>query len=566
LSVMFGHTLRQAPAEAETISHQLLLRSGAVRQLAAGIYSYLPLGWRVLRRIEQIMREEMDAIDGQEMRMPVMHPAEIWKETGRWFDIGAEMVRFKDRAERDFVLGMTHEEVITDLARREVRSYRQLPFMAYQIQTKVRDEPRPRGGLIRLREFLMKDAYSFHQDQADLDEYYPRIYQAYINIFRRAGLNAVPVEADPGMMGGTGSHEFVLVSETGEDTIMLCGGCGYAANLERAEFTKPAPVAVRSDKPTEQVSTPGIKTIEDLQRFFNLPGGQMLKTVLYATKEKLVAAVIRGDLAINEAKLARTLKTANFHLATDEELKLAGIHPGFVSPVGQKNLYVVADDSLSEDSEYVAGANKPNAHLLHVRMGRDVQPDVVADIASAREGDSCPRCGGSLHAERGIEAGHTFKLGTKYSSAMGATFLGSDGKEHPVIMGSYGIGLDRLMASLIEQNHDERGIIWPKSVAPFAVHLVGLGIDTPVVKEYAENVYAELQAAGFEVLFDDREETPGVKFNDADLIGIPLRLTVSPRNIREDKVELKPRTERQATLVPHAELVTKAQEALAQAP
>lgn len=566
ISHMFGTTLRQAPAEAEITSHKLLLRAGAVRQLAAGIYSYLPLGWRVIRKIERIMQEEMDAIGGQEIGLPILHPAEIWQETGRWYDVGPEMVRLKDRADRDFVLGMTHEEIVTDLARREIRSYRQLPFMAYQIQRKIRDEARPRGGIIRLREFLMKDAYSFHPDQASIDEYYPSMYQAYHNIFRRAGLNVIAVEADTGMMGGTGSHEFMLLSPNGEDTVVVCSNCDYAANLEKAEFVKPEPVAAATGLPTERVSTPGVKTIEALAAFLNLPQGQMLKTVAYSTGEQLVAAIIRGDLEVNEAKLAKVLGTANYHLASDEELRAAGIHPGYMSPVGLKGVRVIADDSLKDGSEYVAGANEPDAHLLHVHMGRDVRPDDVADIASAREGDTCTRCGGTLRAQRGIEVGHTFKLGTRYSSALGADYLGPDGKQHPIVMGSYGIGLDRLVAAIVEQNHDDKGIIWPRSVAPLDIHLVALGVDDPNVAAYGEEVYKELQAAGFDVLYDDREETPGVKFNDADLIGLPLRLTVSPRNIREDRVEAKLRSSKEATLVPRAALVRQARELLDTAP
>jgi prolyl-tRNA synthetase len=566
MSHMLGRTLRQAPAEAETASHKLLLRAGLVRQLAAGIYSYLPLGYRVVRKVERIMQEEMDAIGGQQVELPVMHPAELWKETGRWYDIGQEMVRLKDRADRDFVLGMTHEEVITDLARREVRSYRQLPFMAYQIQTKVRDEPRPRGGLVRLREFLMKDGYSFHADPLDLDTYYPQVYQAYLNIFRRSGLKVVPVEADPGMMGGTGSHEFVMLSPSGEDTFMFCQGCGYAANLERAEFAKPAPVLPKSEEPLELMSTPGVKTIDDLAAFFNLPAGAMLKTVVYAEGERLVATVIRGDLAINEAKLARALRTAHFHLATDEELRAHGVFPGFVSPVGLKGAYILVDDSVREDTEYIAGANQPDAHLRHAQLGRDFSAEEVADIAAAREGDSCPRCGGALHAERGIEEGHTFKLGTKYTAAMGATYLGADGQERPIIMGCYGIGVDRLIASVVEQSHDDRGIVWPKAIAPFQVQLVALGMDDPALAAYAESAYEELNRAGLEVLFDDREDTPGVKFNDADLIGTPLRLTVSQRTMRENQVELKPRTEKQFSLLPRPELVQRVADALSAAP
>ncbi|MHB1132271.1 MAG: proline--tRNA ligase [Chloroflexota bacterium] len=568
LSNLLGRTLRQAPAEAETASHQLLLRAAMVRQLAAGIYSYLPLGHRVARKVKRIMEEEMDAIGGQQVDLPVMHPAELWKETGRWFDVGAEMVRFKDRADRDFVLGMTHEEVITDLARREVRSYRQLPFMAYQIQTKIRDEPRPRGGLVRLREFVMKDGYSFHADQTDLDAYYPDVYQAYLNIFSRAGLQVVPVEADPGMMGGTGSHEFMMLSATGEDTLMLCGQCGYAANLERAEFAKPEPVGRASDTAVEEVHTPDVKTIDQLAQFFGAPQGAMLKTVVYragyAAGDRLIAAVIRGDLAVNEAKLARALGTGNFRLANDEELRAKGIHPGFVSPVGLEGVHVLADDSVREDAEYVAGANRPDTHLRHVRLGRDFQAYQVADIAAAREGDSCPRCGGILRAERGIEAGHTFKLGTKYSKALGANYLGSDGVERPIVMGCYGIGVDRLLAAVVEQNHDEHGIVWPKSIAPLHVHLVGLGMDKADVAAYAEELYAELEAAGYEVLFDDREETPGVKFNDADLIGLPLRLTVSQRTLRGRQVEMKPRSGKEVSVVARDELLQHVAEMLAQ--
>lgn len=565
-SHLLGRTLRQAPTEAESASHKLLLRAGMVRQLAAGIYSYLPLGYRVLHKVKRIMREEMDAIGGQQVELPVLHPAELWKETGRWYAVGPEMMRLKDRADRDFVLGMTHEEVITDLARREVRSYRQLPFMAYQIQTKVRDEPRPRGGLVRLREFLMKDGYSFHADYQDLDSYYPEVYQAYLNIFARSGLTVIPVEADPGMMGGTGSHEFVMLSATGEDTFMLCDRCAYAANLERAEFGKPAPLVPTTDQPVEPVSTPGVKTIEQLAQFLGVHAGQTLKAVMYAEGERLVCSVIRGDLNINEAKLARALGTAHFHLATDEELRARGIHAGYLSPVGLTGVFVVADDSVREDTEYLAGANQPDAHLRHVRFGRDFHADVVADIAEAREGDPCPRCGGKLHAERGIEAGHTFKLGTKYSAAMGATFLGADGQERPIIMGCYGIGLDRLIAAVVEQNHDERGIVWPRSVAPFDIHLVALGVDDPTLAAYAEGVYRELVQAGNEVLFDDREETPGVKFNDADLIGLPLRVTVSPRTMRQDQVELKPRLAKEFQLVPRLELCRSVADTLAVAP
>ncbi len=557
MTSMFGGTLRQAPAEAETISHQLLLRAAAIRQLGAGIYSFLPLGWRVIRKIEQIMREEMDAIDGQELRLPALHPADVWKESGRWEDFGPAMLRLKDRSERDLALGPTHEEIVTDLARHEVRSYRQLPFMVYQMQTKFRDEPRPRGGLIRLREFIMKDAYSFHPDHESLDAYYPRMYEAYVHIFRRAGLRAIPVEADSGMMGGSGSHEFMLISASGEDTVMFCKTCGYAANLERAEFRKPAPALSASAAPPEPIA--------QLSDFLSMPAGAMLKTIIYASGNELIAAVVPGDLEVNEAKFASATRIANFHLASEEELLQAGIEPGFVSPVG-KNLRVIVDDSISKTAEYVAGGNKKDTHLLHVQPGRDFTATQVADLTSARVGDPCPRCGEGLHSERGIEAGHTFKLGTKYSAAMGATYLAADGKEYPLVMGSYGIGADRLMASLVEQHHDERGIIWPKSVAPFDAHLVILGAENEAVSAYGDAVYKELTDAGLSVIYDDRVETPGVKFNDADLMGMPVRLTVSPRNIKQDVVELKPRSGTEASLCPRGELQQNVRAMLAALP
>lgn len=528
------------------VSHRLLVRGGFVRQIAAGVYTFMPLGWRVIRRIESIMREEMDRIGGQEMYMPVLAPAELWQETGRWYEIGPELVRFKDRTERDFVLAMTHEETITAIARNEIRSYRQLPFMSYHIQTKVRDEARPRGGLVRLREFIMKDAYSFHPDASDLDAFYPEIYQAYHNIFRRCGLEVIAVEADPGMMGGTGSHEFMVVSEAGEDALVTCGKCGYAANIEKAQAAKrPAMVLAEEDqRPIEEVSTPGIKTIDSLVEFFNLPPERFLKTVVYTMEGSLILVVIRGDLDINEAKLARVLRSADLRLADEENLRAAGIVAGFVSPVGLDGVRVVLDDSVSRNN-FIAGANKPDTHLRNVRFPRDFRAELVADIAMARAGDPCLHCGSPLQVGRGIEVGHTFKLGTKYSAAMKATYLRSNGQEATIVMGSYGIGLDRLLAAIVEQNHDEFGIIWPPSVAPYGIYLCALGMDNPQVAAEAERVYTQLMSAGYKVLFDDRLESPGVKFNDADLIGIPLRLTVSQRTLKRSSVEVRWRRTRQ---------------------
>ncbi|MBI2955121.1 MAG: proline--tRNA ligase [Chloroflexi bacterium] len=552
ISTLFGRTLRQAPAEAELASHNLILRAALARPLSAGIYSYLPLGWRVIRKIEAIMRDEMDRIGGQEMHMPVLNPAEHWKETGRYFAIGPELIRIKDRAEREYVLAMTHEEIITDLARRELRSYRQLPFMVYQIQTKIRDEARPRGGLIRMREFLMKDAYSFHEDQQALDEYYPSVYQAYRNIFARSGLRVIDVEADPGMMGGTGSHEFMMLSDSGEDTLVICSQCGYAANVEAARANKKDRVGehqrLEALKPLEGVATPGVKTIQQLTEFFTLPAQDFLKTVLYMACGELVAVAIRGDLEVNEAKLARALQCSDLRLASDEEIARAGTVVGFASPVGLKNVRVVLDDSVDGDA-FIAGANKPDTHLRDVHYPRDFAADAVADIALAQAGQTCLQCGNDIEMRRGIEVGHTFKLGYKYSEAMGAKFLNPEGKEVIVIMGCYGIGLDRLLAAIIEQNHDDKGIIWPKSVAPFAVHLAALGVEDAEVSGVAEKLYLDLMSRGCEVLYDDRDETAGVKFNDADLIGIPLRVTVSRRTLDKGSVELKQRTSRDFHLV-----------------
>ncbi|MCL5265069.1 MAG: proline--tRNA ligase [Chloroflexi bacterium] len=552
LSTLFGKTLRQPPAEAEIASHRLILRAALARPLAAGVYSYLPLGWRVIRKIEAIMRDEMDKIGGQEIHMPVLNPAELWKETGRYFAIGPELIRFEDRAERDFVLAMTHEEVVTDLARRELRSYRQLPFMVYQIQTKIRDEARPRGGLIRMREFLMKDGYSFHEDQKGLDEYYPLIHQAYKNIYSRCGLQVLDVEADTGMMGGTGSHEFILLSESGEDTVVICRNCGYAANVEAAKALKSDRVGQHAPpeamKPVEEASTPGVKTIQQLTEFFSLPAQDFLKSVFYSAGGDLVAVVIRGDLDVNEAKLARALQSADFRFATDVEIAKAGGVPGFASPIGLKNVRVVLDDSVDADA-FIAGANKPDTHLRNVHYPRDFKADIVADVALAQAGQTCCACGHEIELSRGVELGHIFKLGYKYSEAMGAKFLSPEGKEVIVIMGCYGIGVDRLLAAIIEQNHDDKGIIWPRSVAPFQVHLVALGVEDAEVAGVAEKLYLDLQARGCEVLYDDRAETTGVKFNDADLIGLPLRATVSRRTLDKGSIEIKPRTSQDFTLV-----------------
>jgi len=564
-SKMFGRTIREIPSDAELISHQLSIRAGLIRQLAAGIYSYLPLGWRVIRKIEQIMREEMDAVDGQELSMPVVQPAEIWRITGR-YDApapGPALLRFKDRTGHDMVLAMTHEEAVTDLARQELNSYRQLPVMVYQIQTKFRDEPRPRGGLVRVREFIMKDGYSFHPDQESLDAYYPRIYQAYLNIFRRCGVETVPVEADTGIMGGSASHEFMVLSEAGEDTLVLCPECKYAANAEKAEFAK-GEGPQGPPLPLERVPTPGTTTIEAVARLIGVETRQTLKAVFYSTPEgQVIFAVIRGDLDVNPAKLSNVLGGVELHISTEEELKAAGIVAGYASPVGLSGMRVIADDSVTRAHNLVAGANEPGYHLKNVNYPRDFQAERVADIALARSGDPCPRCGRPLTASRGIELGHVFKLGTKYSAAVGATYLDRDGVARPMVMGCYGIGAGRLLACIIEQHHDDKGIIWPPSVAPFQVHIVSLAGNDVRVVQAADALYERLLGAGYEVLYDDRQESAGVKFNDADLIGIPVRLTVSRRTVESQTVELKPRWSEEKRLVPEAELEAAIKETLA---
>ncbi len=563
-STLFGRTLREVPSDAELISHQLSVRAGLIRQLAAGIYSYMPIGWRVLRKIEQIMREEMDAVDGQEMHMPMAQPAEVWRATGR-YDApapGPALLRFQDRGGHDMVLGMTHEEVATDLAKQEIKSYRQLPLVIYQIQTKFRDEPRSRGGLIRVREFTMKDAYSFHPDYASLDAYYPRMYQAYVNIFSRCSVETISVEADSGIMGGSASHEFMVVSEAGEDTLILCPQCKLAANAEKATFVKGQ--GIRGDAaPMAKVPTPGTTTIEDVARLLGVETRQTLKAVFYSTASEVIFAIIRGDLEVNETKLSNLLGGAELHASTEEELRAAHIVAGYASPVGLKGVRVVADDSILSGDNFVAGANDPGYHLTNVNYPRDFEAETVADIALAREGDLCPRCNARMTTTRGIEAGHVFKLGTKYSGAVGATFLDRDGASKPVVMGSYGIGTGRLLACIIEQHHDERGIIWPVSVTPFHVHLVSLGTNVPEVVQAAETLYRDLLAQGYDVLYDDREETAGVKFNDADLIGAPVRLTISRRTLANHNYEVKARWASEVRLVPEADLDGAIREILA---
>ncbi|CAA9578171.1 MAG: Prolyl-tRNA synthetase, bacterial type [uncultured Thermomicrobiales bacterium] len=556
MSHLFGRTLRDAPGDAELPSHRLMLRSALIRPLGAGIYSLLPIGWRVIRKIEGIIREEIDAIGGQEMMMPVVHPADLWRESGRYDQVGPELARFQDRGERDMVLAMTHEEVVTDLARQEIGSYRQLPQLIYHLQTKWRDEPRSRGGLIRVREFTMKDSYSLDLDEAGLDVSYRNHWRAYERIFRRCGLRFVVVGADTGMMGGSASHEFMALSPHGEDIVLLCPTGDYADNQEVATFRRDAPAA-EAPLPMEEVETPNATTIQKLADFLDVPLSRTAKAVFFrGDSGRFVFAVIRGDLDVNETKLRKAAGENGLTPATPEEIRAVGAEPGYGSPVGVRDALIVADESVRDSPNLVAGANRPGWHLRNVNLGRDYEAQVVADIASAAAGFPCPVCGTPLAAERAIEVGNIFKIGTRYSEPMGATYLDAEGRSHPIVMGCYGIGSGRLAATVVEQHHDDRGIAWPASIAPFHVSLLALGGGNDAAPtEAADRLYDELTAAGIEVLYDDRSDRAGVKFNDADLIGCPLRLSVSARTLANGQAELKPRAAAESTFLPLAEVV-----------
>ena len=549
ITKLLGKTIREVPAEADTVSHQLLLRAGMIQQVSAGVYSYLPLAWRVIRKIENIIRGEMDAAGGQEVLLPVLQPFEIWEQSGRDRAFGKALFTLQDRKERKMVLGPTHEEVITDLARHNVRSYRDLPLLLYQIQTKFRDEPRPRAGLIRAREFIMKDLYSFDCDDEALDKSYRTMIQAYQNIYARCGLKAMTIEADSGAIGGKDSREFMLIADTGEDEIIYCSSCGYAANVEKATSKKPG----LSNEPLlalEEVSTPGAKTIKEVASYLKVPENRTLKAVFYVADGKLLFVTIRGDLEVNEIKLRNILKCSELRLANDDEVCEASLVAGSASAVGLTGIKVVADDSITLGNNFVVGANKPDAHFKNANYPRDFKVDLMADIALARPGHQCPVCNDTLASMRGIEVGHVFKLGTIFSQRQSAFYLDSNGEQKPLVMGSYGIGVGRLLAASIEQNHDDKGIIWPMPIAPFHVYLCALGMDDPRVAESAENLYVELQENEVEVLFDDRLESPGIKFNDADLLGIPIRLVVSRRTLKSASAEIKQRREKETSIVP----------------
>lgn len=542
-SEMFLPTGREVPSDAEVISHQLMIRAGMIRKLTSGIYSYLPLGYRVIRKVEQIVREEMNKAGAEEVCLPMVQPAELWQESGRWEFYGKELLRFHDRHEREYCLGPTHEEVITDLVRNDIKTYRQLPRNLYQIQTKFRDEVRPRFGVMRCREFGMKDAYSFDADETGAEISYEKMFVAYNNIFRRCGLKFRPVEADSGSIGGKYSHEFMVMAESGEDAIVVCDQCAYAANMEKAEVSKPEKVNI-TDKdwlPQKSVHTPNVRTIEEVSEFLKVSPQDIVKTLIFNADGKSCAVLIRGDQEVNEIKVKNYLGVNELELADDEMiLQATGAPRGFAGAVKIKTR-VIADCSVMNMVNFVTGANKEDYHLKNVNIGRDFTVESFADLRIMEKNDKCPRCGGNIQFVRGIEVGHVFKLGTKYSKALKAAYLDRDGQEKIMIMGCYGIGIGRTVAACIEQNNDVNGIVWPMPLAPYHVVITPINVNEGNVFTAAEKIYNELLAEGIEVIFDDRDERAGVKFKDADLIGIPLRITVGQKNLVSGNVELKNR-------------------------
>jgi prolyl-tRNA synthetase len=541
----FIPTLREAPSDAESPSHKLMIRAGMVRQLAAGSYSYLPLGYRVLRKAEEIVRQEMDRAGAIELFLPSLHPPELWQETGRLELFGDTLMKVKDRKGALNVLGPTHEEVITHLVRNEVKSYRQLPLTLYQIQGKFRDETRPRHGIIRTREFVMKDAYSFDVDEKAMNRSYQAMYDAYLRIYSRAELNFLPVEADTGLMGGDVSHEFMAVSPFGEDLVVTCGKCKYAANKEKAECPPPRMGSSGEDTreilPVQEVSTPGAHTIDQVSDFLQVQPRQIVKTLIYRAGKAFIAALVRGDHEVNEAKLRRAAQAETLVLAAPEEiLRETGGPIGFSGPVGLK-LRILADYAAIQVCNAVTGANKADTHLTHVNVNRDYRPEMVGDLRMAVMGDPCPRCGAALGFTPGIEVGHVFKLGTRYSKKMNSVYLDDKGQLHPMVMGCYGIGVNRIVAAAVENHHDDAGILWPRELAPYQVEIVSLDHKKLQIVETAHNLYDSLVKAGFEVLWDDRDAAPGVKFTDADLIGVPVRITVGRRTLESGTVDVRVR-------------------------
>jgi prolyl-tRNA synthetase len=564
----FLPTLKEVPSEAEVPSHQLMLRAGMIRKLASGIYSYLPFGLRSIRKVEAIIREEMNRAGAIEVLLPFVQPAELWQESHRWEEYGSELARFKDRHNRDCCLGPTHEEVITDIARKEIRSYRQMPVNLYQVQTKFRDEIRPRFGVMRAREFIMKDAYSFDVDETGVDESYRKMIEAYTRIFTRCGLKFKAVEAETGLIGGKFSHEFMVLAETGEETVVSCTRCSYAANIEKAEFRRRIKGGGSPDKgtpkPLQKVLTPDKRTVEEVTRFLNVRPEDLVKTLIFETDKGCVAALVRGDHEISEKKLKAVWGSENTQLASEETVEEVTHAPkGFAGPVGL-SVPILADLDIREMVNFVTGANEKDAHLVHVNTTRDFQVSQFVDIRKFAPGDLCPLCGKETRTDRGIEVGHTFKLGTKYSRAMGATFLDDQGREKEMVMGCYGIGVGRTVAAAIEQSYDQNGMIFPMPIAPFQVLILPVNINIGSLKETAEQFYQTFSENGIEVLYDDREETPGVKFKDADLIGIPLRVTLGEKNLKKGLVEIKKRRTGEILLVKKEEVLSKIKEMIDQ--
>lgn len=541
-------TLREDPGEAEVISHRLMLRAGMIRKVASGIYTYLPLAYRVIKKIERIIRDEMDRAGAQEVLLPLILPAELWRETGRWDKYGKELLRLKDRNERDFCVGPTHEEVITDLIRREVKSYRQLPLNLYQIQIKFRDEIRPRFGLMRAREFIMKDAYSFDIDENGAERSYMMMFKAYNAIFSRCGLNFRPVEAETGLIGGRFSHEFMVFADTGEEAIIVCDSCEYAANIEKAngidkKADKIRQISTGDLLPLEKRVTPGKKSVEDVAAYLGVEPYRLVKTLMISDGDRVVAALIRGDHELNEAKLMGLLNVSEIRFLSPAEIEeITGAPSGFSGPVGLKDVYIIADSAIKDMTNFIVGGNEKDIHLININFKRDFYPDQFADIRKAADGDRCPGClNGELHIVRGIEVGHTFKLGTKYSEAMEAVYLDEEGRKRYVIMGCYGIGVGRTMAAAIEQNHDRFGIIWPSSIAPFETIILPLNMDSDRVVDTARTIYKSFLDKGKDALLDDRDERAGVKFKDADLIGIPHQVIVGEKGLSKGIIEIKER-------------------------
>ena len=556
-SKLFIPTLKESPADAEVISHKLMVRAGMIRQLASGIYSILPLGLRVLRKVEQIIREEMNRIGGQEVFLPSIQPAELWVESKRWDFYGKELLRIKDRHGREFCYGPTHEEVITDIVRREIKSYRQLPILLYQIQTKFRDEVRPRFGIMRGREFMMKDAYSFHADEKDTQHTYHQMAKAYTNIFERCGLRFKQVQADSGTIGGSFSHEFAVLADSGEDEIGFCESCGYASNLEMAESKPPSPsTAPSTPQDIKEVETPGKKSVKEVAGFLNLPAHQIVKTILLENENGRVAGLVRGDHEINLVKMKNLIGCEWLQPAGEEAFsKKPELHRGYIGPVGL-DLPVYADHEISVLHDFVTGANKPSTHFTGVQVQRDLKIEKFGDIRTVQAKAPCPRCeDGKYQVKRGIEVGHIFILGTKYSSAMKAVFLDQHGKENALVMGCHGIGVGRTAAAAIEQNNDERGIIWPRNLAPFQVIIIPVNYSNSDLNNACDTIYNRLQEAGIETLLDDRSDRLGVKLKDADLMGIPLQIIIGPKNLSAGQVEIKVRKTNESSLHPYPQVI-----------